>query len=396
MRESGNGVELEVQQELERFCLISSASSDVPGLWAMARAYAAALQEVGLTVQVEAQEGKPLLVAESPGAQPPYVLVVGHLDTVLPARPVLCQDGQLYGSGAVDMKGGLVALLGALGLLQRQGLAPPANLLVVVVPDEEASAAVSRAAMTHWGALAELALVMEPGERQGERETLVLGRKGLGEFTLTFRGLAAHAGLAFHQGRSALLAACQFVAAAEALSAGSRTVNCCRLVAGDREFVTQLGSQAQLLTASDRRNVVPDTAVVVGEFRFAREEEGKALAVQLEELARTVARQREVEVVLAFGQWVAPVEAAAGSWLAELAQQVATSLSLPLEVETCRGGISLPNFFQRPDLPVVDGLGPVGGGMHTEEEFVDLRSLGQRTQLVAQLLRRLAGRGAAL
>ena len=43
-------------------------------------------------------------------------------------------------------------------------------------------------------------------------------------------------------------------------------------------------------------------------------------------------------------------------------------------------------------IPVLDGLGPVGGGMHTREEFVDLRSLARRIVLLADLLAEDAGR----
>ena len=57
-----------------------------------------------------------------------------------------------------------------------------------------------------------------------------------------------------------------------------------------------------------------------------------------------------------------------------------------------RGGISFPNFLLDPGrIPVLDGLGPVGGGMHTREEFVDLRSLRRRIVLLADLLAADAG-----
>jgi glutamate carboxypeptidase len=52
-----------------------------------------------------------------------------------------------------------------------------------------------------------------------------------------------------------------------------------------------------------------------------------------------------------------------------------------------RGGISFPNFLPDPaTLPVLDGLGPVGGGMHTRGEYVSLVSLERRVALLADLL----------
>jgi glutamate carboxypeptidase len=58
-----------------------------------------------------------------------------------------------------------------------------------------------------------------------------------------------------------------------------------------------------------------------------------------------------------------------------------------LEVERERGGISFPNFLADPGrIPVLDGLGPVGGGMHTRDEHVALASLERRIVLLADLL----------
>ena len=63
-----------------------------------------------------------------------------------------------------------------------------------------------------------------------------------------------------------------------------------------------------------------------------------------------------------------------------------------LDLEEERGGISFPNFLPDPGrIPVLDGLGPVGGGMHTREEFVDLNSLRRRIVLLADLLAADAG-----
>ena len=61
-----------------------------------------------------------------------------------------------------------------------------------------------------------------------------------------------------------------------------------------------------------------------------------------------------------------------------------------LEVEDDRGGISFPNYIADPSkVAIVDGLGPVGDGMHTREEYLDLRSLERRIVLLADLLREL-------
>ncbi len=74
------------------------------------------------------------------------------------------------------------------------------------------------------------------------------------------------------------------------------------------------------------------------------------------------------------------------SWC-ERAVALAAARGWRLEVEEERGGISFPNFLPDPgSLPVLDGLGPIGGGMHTRDEHVDLVSFGRRIVLLADLL----------
>lgn len=378
--------EAELQAELEEACTLSSPTGNAQAIENMARWYASKLRPFGFEVHFQATPHGPILAAHLPGSQGPYLLVAGHMDTVLPARPVCRREHRLYGSGAVDMKAGLITLFGALRLVIQRGKRIPANLAVVLVPDEESSAQASRQAMAHWGALAEAVLVMEPGSQIEGCETLVLGRKGLTEFQAKFTGIAAHSGLAFHEGRSALTAASHFAVAAEKLSQGETTVNLARLVAGDRRFVADLATESHILSTSERRNVIPDAALLEGEFRFATLEAGTKLATQLAKLARQIGKERGVAVTFALGQRVMPVATEAGLPLAHCVQELAQEVELQLRLELCRGGISLANFLQRQDLPVLDGLGPVGGGMHTEEEYVDLTSLVKRTQLLAKLL----------
>lgn len=72
---------------------------------------------------------------------------------------------------------------------------------------------------------------------------------------------------------------------------------------------------------------------------------------------------------------------------ADLAVRLAAEAGWRLEREEDRGGISFPNFLPDPGrIPVLDGLGPVGGGMHTRTEFVEVASLARRIRLLADLL----------
>jgi glutamate carboxypeptidase len=288
------------------------------------------------------------------------------------------------------MKGGLAMLLGALDLMAARGQALPAGFTLLAVPDEEASGVISEQVVRHWSERARAVLVLEPGEARGDAETLVAGRRGLTEWQLQVTGRASHSGLAYWEGRSALAAAADWCLRVQRLSlpGPGRTVNVGRLVAGTADFVDRLADCHGLLGTSSQRNVIADRAVADGEVRYLAAAEGTAVMAELAALACQVSAEHEVEAELTPGASVPPVDPhGAGEALVRRTVELAAARGFRLEVETDRGGISFPNYLSDSSgVPVVDGLGPVGDGMHTRDEWLDLRSLDRRIVLLADLL----------
>ncbi|HEV2853401.1 MAG TPA: M20/M25/M40 family metallo-hydrolase [Thermoanaerobaculia bacterium] len=386
---------------LRELTATSSPSGDPEGLHRVAGRLASALRDRGLATEIQEETspemeeaGLPVLHARGPETSRGdrgHLLLIGHLDTVLPAAEPRIEGDRLFATGAIDMKGGLATLVGALDLLRHRGVAPPPDLLLVVVPDEEVGGSLSNRAVRRWGESARALWVLEPGEPAGDdAETIVAGRRGMFQWRLEAHGQAAHSGLHYWEGRSALAAAARWAVKAEALSSrdGGPTVNVGRLVAGDATFVDDLAASASLLGTERQLNVVPDRAVAEGETRFLRAWESDELARSLEALARDAAVETGTSVTFATSQYIPPVDphGPQTSWTRR-AVGLAAQRGWRLEVETQRGGISFPNFLPDPGrICVLDGLGPVGGGMHTREEYVDLRSLARRIVLLADLL----------
>lgn len=380
---------------LTRLTAISSPSGDRAGLAAAARLYGDALAERGLTVEIvdrpgDGGEEQPVLVARGPAARKRHLMLIGHFDTVLAAQTPEQRDGRLIATGAIDMKGGLTLLVGALDLLAERGQTPPDDLLLVVVPDEEVAGALSRRVMEEEGPRARGLWVLEPGLPQGDGESVVLGRRGMFHWRLDLEGRGAHAGNAYWQGRSALIAAADWVLEATAMAEPGHgpTINPGRLVAGEKSFVDDLAAAASLVGTSRQINVVPNRAIVEGEARFLRPADGDRLPDALAAAAEAVAERRGVSARFTSYGKVPPLDPdGPGRALAQRAVALAAEAGWRLEVEEDRGGISFPNFLPDPGaIPILDGLGPVGGGMHTREEWMDLRSFDRRITLLADLL----------
>ena len=380
---------------LVELCTMSSASGDQEGIRQVAARVAAELGKRGLSAEVgtesdEDNKPQPVLIACGPKAGDHYLLLVGHMDTVLDAAPPRIEGGRLIATGALDMKGGLAMLVGALDLLAHRGQQPPADLMLVAVPDEEVGGAIAERAVRRWAADARALLVIEPGEARNGGETLVAGRRGLFEWRLDDTGRAAHSGLAYWQGRSALAAAADWSAQAQRMSepGPGPTVNVARLVAGDTDFVNGLAAHFALLGTSRRRNVISERALAEGEVRFLSPADGERILERLERLTQTLAAHYDVTMVFARGTSVPPVDPhGPGAPIVERVVGLAAARGWQLEVEEDRGGISLPNYVADPTkVPIVDGLGPVGDGMHTREEYLDLASFERRIVLFADLL----------
>jgi glutamate carboxypeptidase len=135
-------------------------------------------------------------------------LVVGHYDTVWPVgtleeRPFRINGNVIHGPGSFDMKGGLAQLIVALRAIRDLRLETSVQPVVFVNADEEIGSRSSTRYIRMLARHADRALVLEPA--LGARGDIKTARKGIGRFTITVHGKAAHAGLDPESGVSAIL-----------------------------------------------------------------------------------------------------------------------------------------------------------------------------------------------
>lgn len=148
------------------------------------------------------------------------LVLVGHVD-VVPTGDLATwtrdpwagevEGDRLYGRGAVDMKGGVASILGAVQALVGAGLADrlEGEILVAIVPSEEDGGQGMLAAI-RAGATGDMAIITEPTGLD-----VVIAHAGAITFKLTVPGRAAHASVR-REGISALDNLQTFVRALEA------------------------------------------------------------------------------------------------------------------------------------------------------------------------------------
>lgn len=302
------------------------------------------------------------------------VILLGHLDTVYPegtaaARPLRREGDKLIGPGVGDMKAGVLAGMYALRGLQQAGYEDYGELAMFFNSEEEIGSPNSREIYSPYLHQMDAALVLEGARANGN---IVSARKGVGQYTLRVHGHSAHAGVEPEKGANAILELAHQIIAMHALNgiAPGVTVN------------------AGVIGGGTRPNVVPDEAWAQFDVRAVdpagAEAAHRAIMAQKERI--TVPRT-SVDIEGHF-EYPPMAKTPAVALMAELAQEAARELGFEV-MDQATGGASDANNIAALGIPVLDGLGPIGGLDHSPEEFVMADSIVPRTALLAGLIQKV-------
>lgn len=298
-----------------------------------------------------------------------HLLTLCHLDTVyemgtLERQPCRETDERLLGPGTMDMKASIALLLTALAALRERGQWPARSITALFTSDEEIGSETSRALIERHARGAALVMCLEPCRPDGSLKTW---RKGVGDFEIVVRGRAAHAGADHERGRNAIQELAHHILAAQALTDYQRgtTVN------------------VGVVRGGSRSNVVPDEARAHVDMRVMTSDEAERVTRWMQS-RHPVLEGTRVDVTGGLNRPPMPRDELMGQTF-ERARHIAAPLGLGL-TEGGTGGGSDANFVAPLGVPVLDGLGALGNGAHSEREHIVISSLPERAALLAALL----------
>jgi len=298
------------------------------------------------------------------------ILALGHSDTVWPlgtlrSMPFREAEGRLWGPGVLDMKSGIVFFLFAAQALRDLDLPVGSKVLLQLNADEEVGSDSSRALTEKNAAGSKAVLVLEPGT--GLTGKLKTARKGVGRFEIVVHGKAAHSGVDFSAGASAVVELARQI---------ERVAGFTRL---DRGVTVNPG----VIAGGTRSNVVAAEARMEADLRVVRLADAPRLEKKFRAL-RPFDKRCSMEVSGGLNR--PPMERSPGIVrLFRLAQKLAREMNLELE-ESLSGGGSDGNFTAAMGVPTLDGLGAVGEGAHAANESILVDRMADRAALVAKLL----------
>lgn len=297
----------------------------------------------------------------------PGILVMGHLDTVHPVGTLNAlswrvEGERCYGPGICDMKGGNVIALAALKALRDAAIETPLPVTFLLTSDEEVGSPSTRDLIEAEAKRHRFVLVPEPGRADNGVTT---GRYAIARFNLLATGRPSHAGARLGDGRSAIRAMAQKIVAIDAMTTPDCTFSVGVVHGGQWVNCVATTCTGEALSMAKRQ---PDLDAGVAKMLALSGEDGGVRFGVTRGVTRPV--------------WE-PDDAAMA--LYEIARGLAKEAGENLPHESAGGG-SDGNFTGALGIPTLDGLGVIGGGIHTLEEHVTIASLPKRAKLLAGLL----------
>lgn len=306
------------------------------------------------------------------GDGPEQIMILGHFDTVkevgtLSLEPWREEEGRLYGPGVYDMKAGIIFSYFALRAIVEQKLPLKSKLVFFWNTDEEIGSISSEHLIKEEARKSKYALVLEPAAEDGSLKT---SRKGGGDFILTAKGKAAHAGNDHAKGINAIEELAHQILAIQSFTSY------------EAGTTVSVGT----ITGGSVSNVVPDYAQAEIDVRVSTSEEKERITRLMHGLTPVLAG---AELIVEGGITKPPMERTTGTEeLFLFAQKHAQEEGLRL-TERGVGGTSDGNFAAEAGTPTLDGLGPVGDGAHASHEHIILDAVPGRIAVLFRLLHTL-------
>lgn len=303
------------------------------------------------------------------------VLLIGHLDTVFPKgtaaeRPFKVEGNRAYGPGVADMKNGVIAMYAALSELD-PAVRDKLSIGVLHNPDEEIGSIHSADWIVEVAKKADRVLVCESARADG---SLVSQRKGYGNFILSFKGVAAHAGNEPEKGRSAVLEMAHWI------------TELTRFNDYDNGTSVTVG----LVKGGSASNVVPEHAEAIVDMRFWDNAKFEEIHHALQEMAKKPHVDGVQITVTVKSHKPAMIMNEGTKSLMQLVEKAGAKIGLPITWQAVGGG-SDANLTSSHGIPSLDGFGPIGASFHSDKEYLEIDSIEQRVALIKAVLEEIAG-----
>jgi glutamate carboxypeptidase len=359
---------------LEALVNVDSGTGDVAGGRKVAGLLVPQLQALGMDVQIVAAEAPDLpenIVATLKGTGRGRILMIGHIDTVfgpgtVAQRPFRIAGDHATGPGVSDEKGGVVEGLYALRILHDRGFKDFGQIVFLIETSEERGSPGTQALIHRLVGQSDVELNLEPGDPP---DVLTVWRKGSTTYHIEVTGRAAHAGVAPQDGRNAAVELIHQIQADDVFPHSGEG----------------LTANLTLMNAGSRENIIPDHASAAINVRV-RDKADFDRVLHTYQANALHTQVPDTQVTVSSTPAFPPLPSNVGTFgISTRAEAIYEGIDRSIGLGG-NGGASESALAYEAGVPALDGLGPVGGGFHSDKEYLDLTTLTPRLYLLAELL----------
>ena len=376
LRDLLNAKKQEMIRLLEQIVNIDSGSNTKSGIDKISTLLKTKFERLDFLVEViEEKEFGNHLVIQHRDATDPEIIILGHMDTVFPdgtasSRPFNMKGNRAFGPGVIDMKASLVSLYYALTAMKQAGKKGYQNVQIIFNSDEELGSPSSREIIRRHAVNKKYALILEAARPDG---SLVTARRGGGQFKILIEGKSAHAGLEPEKGRNAIEELAHKIIRLQQLT----------------NYKEGIHVNVGIINGGTAANTIPAEAVALVDVRVSELQQVQTVQNQIEKIcATTYIEGTKTQLIGEIDRMPIEKTESIASML-EVIKQVGEKIGVVI-TDTATGGSSDGSFTFAAGVATIDGLGPVGGYFHSENEYLEVPSLIERTQLLAEIIQKLS------
>ncbi len=362
-------------ERLKEIVSINSGTSNITGVKKVMQKVAPWFEELGFKISyIENPEGKdksaPLFIAELKGNLPDTITFVMHADTVFeltsPFQNFQISGDVINGPGVMDDKGGIVMTVRALEHLLKDQKTPKYGLRVIISPNEEMGSPGFSSIFKEYSHKTWLVLGLEPAYDDGG---ILEGRKGNIWYSIEVKGKEAHAGRDHKEGINACHLLSEKISKLQRLTNYKKnvTVSIGRIEGGQDKFNIVCG------WAKAKIDVRVPSLNLMKEYKKKFQEILNAPHTSFTIIDDTPPFSTDKASMVLVKKYLSLIKETEGSQ----------------HISHFSGGVGDTNMFSREGVLILDGLGPIGGGAHTEKEFLNLSSIESRSIVLMKFLKSL-------
>lgn len=368
--ESREGEYAEILREL---CDIESPSSFKAGVDAVGEYLIRIAKERGWRVDVHREEisGNAVSLTMNPEVEARPICYSGHMDTVHPVGsfgnpPTRIEDGAIFGPGATDCKGGIVASLLAMTALEDSGYSARPLKLILQSDEEVGSSTSEKRTVKFMAEMAADAVAFFNVEAYGAKiDDVVVERKGIIRFQFDITGVAVHSANCFEGANAVLEAAHKIIELEKWKEEDGITCNC------------------GVISGGTTPNTVAEKCTFLADIRYRTAAELELVNRRVREIADTV-YVNGCHTNLSVKSYRVSMERTEKNL--ELLDKLNDAFERcgfdRLPPKATRGGSDAADMTSY-GIPTLDSLGACGGYIHSTKEYAFISSLTESAKRLA-------------